>query len=264
MSIDQLLNQFIGGQANNQGQQGTGISGGITGGLNGLADKIPGGAVGGLAAGGLLGILVGNKKVRKTAGKALGGAATIGGAALLGAAAYTAYKNWKGNSSQSGPQNGGAAANNTPSPTPTPPPQLEQIPATEIEHAGFNPATATTADGQPLQVTLIKAMIAAANADGHIDKDEQARIFDTVNTLDLDVSDKALVFDTLQNPPSVSEIAALSSGLEQASEIYIASRLAIDPDNEMENQYLSHLVMMLQLPDDLVVQLEDQIRIQMG
>ena len=260
MSLSQLFDQFLGGGGNGS-QNGNSIQQNVGNKLSGLGDKIPGGALGGLAAGGLLGVLAGNKKMRKTVGKVAGGAVGLGGAAILGAVAFNAYKGWK---TGSPPNASSANANSSGQPENMPhnPNSNEQyqLAAPDIEPANFNPVKAVAADGNPLQITLIKAMIAAANADGHIDKDEQANIFEAVNRLDLDQSDKALVFDTLQNPPSVSQIASMSNGLEQASEIYLASRLAIDPDNEDEHKYLTNLVMMLQLPDDLIVHLEDQLR----
>lgn len=251
MSLSQLFNQFLGGgqQSNNGDKQSLGDT------LSGLGSKVPGGALGGLAAGGLLGVLVGNKKMRKTVGKVAGGAVGIGGAAVLGAVAFSAYKNWK---SGDAPQSSSTPVGNAPAAL-TPP---SNPPA--IEQARFDPVQSVGSDGQPFQITLIKAMIAASNADGHIDKDEQANIFEAVNRADLEPADKALVFDTLQNPPSVSQVAAMSNGLEQASEIYLASRLAIDPDNAEEHKYLANLTMMLQLPDDLIIHLEDQMRQQMG
>lgn len=254
MSLNQLFNQFLGGEQNGKsGSQNIGDT------LSGFGDKIPGGALGGLAAGGLLGVLVGNKKMRKTVGKVAGGAVGLGGAAVLGAVAYSAYKNWKSGDAPSGASSSGESAGPNTSGALSAPSQ-----APTIEQASFDPVQSTGSDGQPFQITLIKAMIAAANADGHIDKDEQANIFQAVNRLELEPADKALVFDTLQNPPSVSQIAALSGGMEQASEIYLASRLAIDPDNATEHKYLADLTMMLQLPDDLIIHLEDQMRQQMG
>lgn len=253
MSLNQLFNQFLGGgQSDNSGQQGIG------GTLSSLGSKVPGGALGGLAAGGLLGVLVGNKKMRKTVGKVAGGAVGIGGAAVLGAVAFNAYKNWKsGDAPQTSPGAGSAQSGSAPAALapPSNPPAIEQ--------ASFDPVQSVGSDGQPFQITLIKAMIAASNADGHIDKDEQANIFGAVNRLELEPADKALVFDTLQNPPSVSQVAAMSGGLEQSSEIYLASRLAINPDNPEEHKYLANLTMMLQLPDDLIIHLEDQMRQQM-
>ena len=102
------------------------------------------------------------------------------------------------------------------------------------------------------------AMIAAANADGHIDSEEQRLIFDRVGDLPLDPEDKAFVFDALAKPPSLQEIADLAQGPEQATELYLASRLAIDPDHPMERAYLEALGSRLSLPADLVAHLESQ------
>ena len=101
-------------------------------------------------------------------------------------------------------------------------------------------------------------MIAAANADGHIGPDEQRAIFDRVGELPLDAEDKAFVFDALGKPPSLQDIAGLAEGPEQAAELYLASRLAIDPDHPMEQAYLEALAHRLNLPDELVNQLESQ------
>ena len=101
-------------------------------------------------------------------------------------------------------------------------------------------------------------MIAAANADGHIGPDEQRVIFDQVGQLPLDAEDKAFVFDALAKPPSLQDIADLADGPEQAAELYLASRLAIDPDHPMEQAYLEGLANRLSLPPELVSQLEDQ------
>ena len=89
MGLNQLFDHFLGGQpASAQSVfQASGIAG-VTG-------RIPVGLTGGLAAGGVLGLLAGNRKLRKSAGKLAGGAAGIGGGAALGALAYSAYRKWQ-------------------------------------------------------------------------------------------------------------------------------------------------------------------------
>jgi uncharacterized membrane protein YebE (DUF533 family) len=241
MSLNQLFDQLIGGQQSGTSEQASNQQTGQQG-ISDILNKMPGGAMGGLAAGGLLGVLVGNKKARKTAGKLAGGAMAVGGTALLGAFAYKAYRNWQ--------------LGKAPSATPA---AISHGENEEI--AKFDASTNNAGDGKPLQLTLVKAMIAAANADGHIDRDEQRSIFDAVNRMDMDAEDKALVFDTLQNPPDIRQIAALSKGLEQASEIYLVSRLAIDPDHPSEKAYLDDLAMYLSLPDDLREHLESQVSV---
>ena len=73
-------------------------------------------------------------------------------------------------------------------------------------------------DGKPFELALVLAMISAANADGHIDSEEQSQIFDRVGELPLDAEDKGFVFDALSKPPSLQDIADLAEGTEQAAE----------------------------------------------
>lgn len=264
MSIEQLFNQFLGGG----GQQGTAQADQHSNpsanpgqsGLTGLASAIPGGMMGGVAAGGALALLMGNKKARKAATKLAGNAVMLGGAAALGTVAYKAYSNWQQQRQLSGPsanstQPASPAGSSSPARTPPPVPMKRALAATD-----FDPATQKTSDGQPFQLALVKAMIAAANADGHIDGAEQKAIFDGVGKLDLDDADKALVFDTMRNPPDATAIAQYGDTLEKASELYLVSRLAIDPDEPSEQFYLHDLARRMNMPDDLVAELNTQLQ----
>lgn len=205
-------------------------------------DSLTGGGLGTLAAGGLLGMLIGNRKARKKIGKMTGGVVGYGGAAALGALAYRAYQNYQ--SSQQGAQ----------TPVSGTPPRL---PAPVNEEA-FHPSQMSASDGRPFELALVMAMITAANADGHVDSDEQRTIFDHVGKMPLEAEDKAFVFDALGDPPSLQDIAGLAKGPEQASEIYLVSRLAIDPDHPMEKAYLEALASRLSLPGELVQHLDEQ------
>lgn len=240
MNPQTLLEQFLGSNA----AQSAGSA------MSGAREKLAGsgmtGVAGGLAAGGLLGVLIGNKKVRKKAGKIAGGVVGYGGAAALGALAYRAYQNW-----QSGQQVPTSPAPQEPGPVP---------PATELPpDSAFLPANAPATDGRPFELALVLAMIAAANADGHIDAEEQKRIFERVGEAGLDAEDKGFVFDALSKPPSLQDISGLAKGPEQSAEIYLASRLSIDPDHPMERAYLDALAARLALPADLVSHLEAQV-----
>jgi uncharacterized membrane protein YebE (DUF533 family) len=199
---------------------------GSTGGLGGLA------ATG--AAGGLLGLLVGGKKKSR-----LGGAMSHGGAALLGALASRAYENW---------QKGQAPAQ-----APVAAPQE----AAAVEPR-FLLAAAPASDGQPFELALIRAMIAAAKADGHVDAEEQRRIFGRVEELGLNAEGKAFVFDALAAQVGVSEVASFATTPEQAAELYLASRLAVDPDQPVERAYLEALAHRLKLPAGLAAHLDRQ------
>ncbi|MEM6460366.1 MAG: tellurite resistance TerB family protein [Pseudomonadota bacterium] len=245
MNINQLFEQLVGvGNAPTAQDQAQPAQQAEASGVSALLGNFPGGAAGGLAgglaAGGLLGALVGNKKMRKKAKKMAGGALGYGGSAVLGALALKAYQNWQSGMDAPAPTQGHG--------------QQVQLATPE----SFDPALNEDASGQPMQLALVKAMIAAANADGHIDQDEQAAVFDAVDRLALDAEAKAVVFDVLRNPPTVAQIAAYANGLEQASEIYLASRLAIDPDHPAERKYLSDLAQAMSLPAGLVQEIEAQ------
>ncbi|MEL6751604.1 MAG: tellurite resistance TerB family protein [Pseudomonadota bacterium] len=253
MNLNAFFDQFISPAQNQQGQPGQSAGNTSGGGVadlignltqsasgSGWTDGKAGGFAGGVATGGLLGVLLGNKKMRKKIGKLGGGVVGYGGSAVLGALAMNAYQKW---------QAGQQAAPVTQAP------QQAALPSPEA----FDPALTQSAAGKPMQMVLIEAMIGAANADGHIDGDEQRTVFDAVERMDLASDEKAMVFDTLRNPPGPRDIAAQAKGLEQASEIYLASRLAIDPDEPSERAYLSALAGAMNLPDDLAKQLDAQV-----
>ncbi len=232
MNPQNLLEQFLGPDAANR------AGGALQNAKSGLANSGLTGVAGGVAAGGLLGVLLGNKKARKSVGKVAGGVVGYGGAAALGALAYRAYRNWETGKQAPQPAPAGAAP--------------EALP----QESKFRPEAAPARNGRPFELALVMAMIAAANADRHIDADEQKLIFERVEALPLDAEDKGFVFDALANPPSLQDIAELAHGPEQAVELYLASRLAIDPDHPMERAYLEALAGRLALPEDLVSQLE--------
>ncbi|SHF95904.1 Uncharacterized membrane protein YebE, DUF533 family [Loktanella atrilutea] len=186
-SIGNLLRSAIAGSGSSR-QSGGGLG-------------VPGAAMGGLAAGGLLGMVLGGKKKKRKKGFGGGGVLSHGGAAVLGALAHRAYQNW---------QDGQQVAK-------APMATLDDVP-----QDGSRFAPVTGADGKPFALALIGAMIAAANADGHIDANEQKLIFDAADRGGLDAEGKAFVFDAIQRPLSPTQIAALAADREQAAELYLA------------------------------------------
>lgn len=182
------------------------------------------GGGGGLAAGGLLAVMLGSRKARKLAGGALG----YGAAAALGALAHRAWQNWD--------------QGRNPAPVPA-----------------SAPAQAAAPRAEPFELALVLAMIAAANADGHIDATEQKSIFDAVDRAGLAGDEKAFVFDALRRPPTARELAARADGPEQASQIWLAARIAIDPDHPSERAWLDELALEAGLPTELVAHLEAQV-----
>lgn len=229
MNIQNLLNQFMG--VTNVADTGN-TAQGISGTLNKLTRNIPGGLAGGAAAGGIMALLMSNKSARKFATTA----ATYGGAALLGGLAYNAYKNWQqGNRDQA---------------THSVSPQHDST----MEN-GFAANDALTSD---FELKLIKAMIAAAKSDGHIDTYEQQRIFKTLEQMELSTEMKAMMFDLLNQTISVEELAHGVDDMTLKSELYLASCLVISPDHPLEQAHLDKLAQALELPPSLVAQLQMQ------
>ncbi len=249
MNPQNLLDQFLGaGTSARAGQA-------VQNAKGGLANSGLGGVAGGLAAGGVLGLLVGNKKARKKVGKLAGGVVGYGGAAALGALAYRAYQNWQ--SGQDPAAQGQPPAQPQASAASAP---AAQQPGLQIPPADsrFLPSAAADGQGRPFELALILAMIAAANADGHIGPEEQRQIFDRVGEMPLDAEDKAFVFDSLGKPPSLQEIAGMAGNEEQAAELYLASCLAIDIDHPAEEAYLEALAGRLRLAPELAAHLRQQ------
>jgi uncharacterized membrane protein YebE (DUF533 family) len=237
MNFQNLLNQFTGSSTSSSSPHN-----------NAKSSVLSSGLIGGAAAGGVMGLLVGSKKGRKFAGKA----ATVGGAAIIGGIAFKAYKNWQQNNQQSSAQDVAYYSAQGPGQT-----------------TGFNTAPAHHYSGdqvakpeisQAFQLTLIKAMIAAAKSDGHIDETEQKRIFNAVEQMSLSSELKGLVFDLLRQPIYIEELAQGAQGMEQKSEVYLASCLAIDLDNSSEHSYLDKLATALGLPLDLAEQIKSQAK----
>lgn len=225
------LGGMLGGPQRGQPQGGAPSQ---SGGLGDLMNNIPGGAGGALAGAGLLAVLLGQKNVRKLAGGLFG----MGASAALGALAHRAWQNWNaGQSTAAAPVATSADA---------PPEDSPFLPKTD-------------AAGAPFALALIKAMIAAANADGHIGPDEHKQIFDAANRAGFDADAKAFIFDALSNPPSVRQIASMANGMEQAAELYLAARLAIDPDHPSEKTFLDALAQAMNLPPQFVAHLEQQV-----
>jgi len=227
-----LLEQFVGGQGGGQGIGPTGSQGGMGGFLSG--------AGGGVLAGGLAALLMGSKTGRKIGGEAL----KLGGMAAVGALAYKAYNDW-----QAGKQ--AAPVSQAPQ-APAPLPMLPAPSGTP-----FNPST--EAGQQTLARHLLRAMIAAAKADGHVDAQEQARIFAEMDKLPLGADDKAFVMDELRAKLDVDAVAGAAATPEEAAEIYTASLLAIDVDNAAERGYLAMLAARLRLDDALVAHLHGSV-----
>lgn len=232
--LDQLLKS---GQSLLQKHQGSGPSGKPSdsqqGALGGLLDNL-GGGLGGALSGdkskllgaGALGLLLGSKRARKVGGKVI----TYGGLAALGVLAYKAFDNWRAN-------NGDA---------PTGEPQtVDRVPAEQVEvHSQ----------------AILKALVAAAKADGHVDERERALIEGEFTRLSNDQEFQHWLHAELDKPLDPADVARAASTPEIAAEVYLASVMLVDEEHFMERAYLDELARQLKLPAELKTELEAQVR----
>ena len=188
------------------------------------------GFAGGLAGGALGGALT-SKKGRKVAGSAL----KYGAVAAVGGLAYSAYRRY----TQRAPE---AAATR---------PGWQGI--TEERFAA-----AIDDDAGSNGLLLVRAMIAAGYADGHLDDDERDRIFSEVPRMKLAVEEKALLFDELKHPVGIADLVRQASSPELAAEVYAASVIAIDETSVDGQLYLRSLAVALNIPQELVNSINEQ------
>jgi len=85
---------------------------------------------------------------------------------------------------------------------------------------------------------LLKAMVNAAKADGHIDEDERKKIIEFMG--DMSKVEKMFVEQELQKELHIEEfLREIPKGMEK--QVYYMSLFAIDLDNEAEREYLEML-----------------------
>ncbi|MBE0579025.1 tellurite resistance TerB family protein [Devosia sp.] len=161
-------------------------------------------------------------------GKLAGNAVKIGAVAAVGGLAYNAWQNYQRN---------------------------QQGAASMPGHDAFIPAASDTRGQEELGKSLVRAMIAAAKADGRIDADEKEAIFGKLETMNLSAEEKAWVFDELSTPLDINAVVARADTPEHATEIYAASLVAITADTASERAYLDALASKLNLAPALVVEI---------
>lgn len=201
------------------------------------------GLAGGLA-GGLATSMLSKKSARKLGKNAL----KLGGVAAVGALAYTAYKRYNTNQTASGQLPSSAPA------------QPDVLPAPQ--GSAFLPDASNQTANEQLGLTLVRAMIAAARADGQMDAQESQAIFGKIESLELDAATRALLIDEMSQPVDMDTIVNSATSPEIAAEIYIASLLAVEVDTAAEKGYLAMLAARLKLPPALVTEIEQQVEAQ--
>lgn len=222
-----LLDQFLGSQV-------PGVGGSVrdkAGQIGQLAKDNP------LATGAIAAVLLGTGTGRRLAGDAI----AVGGLAAIAGLGYQAYKNWQ-SGQQAQPTDASTAA--------TAQPELLPPPA----DSDFHPDASTNSGD--FATVLVRAMIAAARADGTIDEQEREAILGKVKLAGLSDDAQKFLESELASPVDLDAIVAAAQSESQKVELYTASRIAIDPDTRAERGYLDLLAGRLGLADALVDHIE--------
>ena len=106
---------------------------------------------------------------------------------------------------------------------------------------------------------VVRAMVAAANADHHIDDSERQRILSKAEFLGLDDAERRVLHAEFDRPTSIAALAreaAHDAGLSR--QVYLASLLTLDLDTDEERRYLARLAEALRIPPSEVRELHEQ------
>lgn len=229
--LGDLLGGVLGG-----GRSTTAAGSGAGGGPGGLGDVL-GGALGGALGGSRPTPSGGGGGLGDLLGGLLGGGASAGGSqrgsnagmAILATIAMAALKNWTDNRREQASLASGAAAISTP--------ELQSMTA---------PAT---------EELVVRAMAAAAKADGEIGEDEIQRIVDRIGADGLSEDERQFLIDELRRPLDLAALVADVPNEMVAAEVYAASLLAIELDTPAEAAYLRQLAQALRLDGDTLTRL---------
>ncbi|MEQ1694316.1 MAG: DUF533 domain-containing protein [Hyphomicrobiaceae bacterium] len=186
----------------------------------------------GAAAGGLGAVVLGTQAGRSIAASA----AKLGALALIGGLAYKALLNY---------QNGQPLITGAHSVTEAAP-----------QGTGFEPAAVTNDSA----ILYIRAMIAAAAADGRIDQAEMANIMGGLKQGGLEADAEEFLAAEFNAPASIDDLANACQSSEQAVQVYTAARLAISPDSRAESAFLAGLAERLGVDATLAAHIDSATR----
>jgi uncharacterized membrane protein YebE (DUF533 family) len=158
----------------------------------------------------------------------------------------------------------GAAATVPPPPPgsaatpPPPPPGAAPLSASTNTPAAQSVAVAENNTREADAVHLIRAMIAAANADGTIDSDERSRVLERALSAGLHPQTQQFLLAELNAPATLASIISQTrEGLKR--ETLGASMLAITADTDAEKRYLDQLAAGLGLSADDARQVQSML-----
>jgi uncharacterized membrane protein YebE (DUF533 family) len=224
--VEQMLASFLGGRGGASGitggTAGQGLAGRGSSG-QGLADmardflgKEQAGGMSGAKIGGL-GALAGG-----LLGGGLGGAAKGGAMAILGTLALKAWREH-----QAGADSGAVAAE----------PTEDEVNALTDPRA---------------ERLVLRAMIGAAQVDGHISDAEMDRILGKMGDSEVTEDERRAARDEVSRPVDVDAIGREVTRPEVATEVYLAALMSVDIDTEAERDYFRRLGHALRLEPGVI------------
>lgn len=122
--------------------------------------------------------------------------------------------------------------------------------------AGALPPPPAESNSGETALLVMRAMIAAAAADGRIDEGERERILGTLKKAGIDNEGVHIIEAELARPASAAELAAAVKSPETAIQVYTAARRIITPNTVEERVFLAHLSAALGLDPRVVAQID--------
>ncbi|MCA0901233.1 tellurite resistance TerB family protein [Microbulbifer agarilyticus] len=114
-----------------------------------------------------------------------------------------------------------------------------------------------TAGGEQAEV-MLKAMVAAAQADGRIDEAEQRNVIQALEG-QLDSSEMEGLRKFLTTPISMDEVVEAVDDPATAFNLYLVSAMTINPDNPQEKAYMAALADKLGISEQAAQVVEAQL-----
>ncbi|WP_460153409.1 tellurite resistance TerB family protein [Pseudomonas sp. S2_B07] len=237
MNTSDLLEQLLrAGQGSMTQQGGGGASsqdplGGLGGLLGGLMGGGTGSSAGGGGLGGLLGgLLGGGSPMGGSTQTRSGGGTNYAALASLGMMAFQAYQAWQ-RSQASAPQQA--------------PRTVDLLSGPEVEDHSH---------------AVLRALIAAAKADGRIDDAEKGMISAEIGKHTDDPDLQQWLDEEVARPLDANEVAVSATDPAIAAEMYLASVMLVNDQGEAERNYLDELAGALKIDPQLQVHLEQQAK----
>ena len=140
---------------------------------------------------------------------------------------------------------------------------LQQSPENELMAGMREPVTPEEIQEVDAMILLIlRAMINAAKADGHIDAEEMDKIVGKAKENGLSENEERFIMEEINKPLNTEALVAAISDPQIAAQIYSASLLAINVDSDLEKEYLKNLANSLDLSQNVITYLHTSVGIE--